>query len=435
MNGSDFSLLHNVDLIVLAAGHGGTDPGAVHGDHNERDQVIEIVDEMARLLKSWRIDVVVAPHDQDTHQTIPYLNERYGFGDAWVIEVHRDSATGLSHDDASRRCGCYYGTSSGSRLIGNFIRDSMKGHGAHSNTWARPDTASNHGSLGWIRNTRQLAHLLELGFMQGSNSQNHLMFLAEIGAKALFEAFTGFEAHDAATMGTAEALDPRLMSRSVFDAVPNGTGDIMRRAASVSREEYASPTTEFAMGRSHDQRADEAVLRVLGAQTGVLPAVEGMIAMRNARYSNSRPRYWAVVNFSRHSRKKRLYVFDVAIQNVESYRCAHGIGSEGPTDDGMANVFSNESGSHCTSLGIYRCAETYTGSNGYSMRLDGLENTNSNARNRYIVMHGAHYVSKDYARKHGRIGRSEGCPALDHKFTTKVIDELKHGSFLNHWID
>ena len=50
-------------------------------------------------------------------------------------------------------------------------------------------------------------------------------------------------------------------------------------------------------------------------------------------------------------------------------------------------------------------------------------------------MHGAHYVSKDYVKKYGRIGRSEGCPALDHKFTNKVIDELKHGSFLNHWIE
>jgi len=432
MNGSDFSLLQNVDLIVLAAGHGGTDPGAVSAGYKERDQVIEIVDEMAKLLRSWGVGVEVAPHDHDTHQTIPYLNDRYGFGDAWVVEVHRDSATGLSPDDASLRCGCYYGTSSGSRLIGRFIRDAMKEHGAHSNTWARPDTASNHGSLGWIRQTRQLAHLLELGFMQGSNTQSHLMFLAEIGAKALFEAFTGRNARDA---DIRDVVDPRLMSRSVFDAVPNGTGDIMRLGVSAARDEYVPLNTEFAMARSPHQRADEAVLHILGAQSGVLPAVEEMIAMRNTQYPNSRPRYWGVVNFSRHSSKKRLYIFDVAKETVSSYRCAHGIGSEGPTDDGMANIFSNVPGSHCTSLGIYRCAETYTGSNGYSMRLDGLESTNSNARSRYIVMHGAHYVSKAYANKHGRIGRSEGCPALDHKFTKRVIDELKHGSFLNHWIE
>lgn len=47
-----------------------------------------------------------------------------------------------------------------------------------------------------------------------------------------------------------------------------------------------------------------------------------------------------------------------------------------------------------SSLGIYRCAETYEGKHGYSMRLDGLEPTNSLARERAIVIHSADYVSE-----------------------------------------
>ena len=108
-------------------------------------------------------------------------------------------------------------------------------------------------------------------------------------------------------------------------------------------------------------------------------------------------------------------------------------GSEGPSDDGFANVFSNKRGSNATSLGIYRCAETYEGHNGYSLRLDGLEPTNSNARDRAVVVHGADYVSEEFARRHSRVGRSDGCPALDHKHARTVIDQLKLGSLLMHW--
>ncbi|WP_299473747.1 murein L,D-transpeptidase catalytic domain-containing protein [uncultured Roseibium sp.] len=471
MEGSHFSLLENVPIIVLAAGHGGTDPGAVYGQHNERDQVIQIVERMAKLLRSWGVRVEVAPHSHDTHQTIPHINSLYGFGDAWVIEVHRDSASGLSNDDASRRCGCYYGTSLGSRLIGEFVRDSMKGHGAHSNTWARPDTASNFNSLAWIRQTNQLAHLLELGFMQGSNSNAHLMFLAEIGAKALFEAFTGREANEnAITESTLETSVPRVyssyvsesaLSRGSFaaeapeqlNAMLDAKRSLEAAISALAKQHKAEPpfsmiarqaysaeeailpsSADYApLAESRDNQNDEEVLRSLARAHGILPAVEQMIAMRNSSFPHSRPRYWGVVNFSRHSSKKRLYVLNVSEENVKSYLCSHGIGSDGSKDDGIAEKFSNKSGSHCTSLGIYRCAETYMGSNGYSMRLDGLEHTNSNARERFIVMHGAHYVSKKYIKKHGRIGRSEGCPALDHKFSTKVIDQLKFGSFLNHW--
>ena len=70
---------------------------------------------------------------------------------------------------------------------------------------------------------------------------------------------------------------------------------------------------------------------------------------------------------------------------------AHGRGS----GDNYATRFSNAEGSHQTSLGLFRTADTYVGSNGYSLRLDGLETgVNDRARDRAIVMHGAPYVSE-----------------------------------------
>ena len=106
---------------------------------------------------------------------------------------------------------------------------------------------------------------------------------------------------------------------------------------------------------------------------------------------------------------------------------AHGQG----TGDNLARNFSNNDGSHQTSLGLFTTAETYVGGNGYSMRMDGLEKgTNDNARARAIVMHGAPYVNPALAKTQGRLGRSWGCPALRPEVAREVIDNLKQGQML-----
>ncbi len=220
--------------------------------------------------------------------------------------------------------------------------------------------------------------------------------------------------------------------RGIVD--PDETDEGVSTAANAPTDSPGSGA-EFLANRGREaKRADEDILRELSRDAKIVFPVERLIELRNDRYLTSRPRYWGVVNFDLHSAKPRLFVLDVVAEEVTQYLCSHGIGSEGPTDDGFANVFSNVPGSKASSLGIYRCAETYHSSkNGYSMKLDGLEDTNSNARSRYIVMHGASYVSKAFVQEYGRVGRSEGCPAVDHDFAKKVIDQLKHGSLLIHW--
>ena len=85
-------------------------------------------------------------------------------------------------------------------------------------------------------------------------------------------------------------------------------------------------------------------------------------------------------------------------------------------------IFSNTPGSEMSSRGFYLTAETYQGSNGLSLVLDGLSTTNSNARSRAIVIHGAEYVSPG-----SLIGRSWGCPALDMRYYIEVINQIKGG--------
>lgn len=131
----------------------------------------------------------------------------------------------------------------------------------------------------------------------------------------------------------------------------------------------------------------------------------------------------AVIDYSLPSTKKRLWVFDLANDRLlYNELVAHGQGS----GDNYATRFSNSDGSHQTSLGLFRTAETYVGGNGYSLRMDGLDpGFNDNARARAIVMHGAWYVDSGVIAKQGRIGRSHGCPALRQGIARQVIDALR----------
>ena len=141
-----------------------------------------------------------------------------------------------------------------------------------------------------------------------------------------------------------------------------------------------------------------------------------------------RPSLLTVIDYSRPSTQPRLWVLDLASRR-QLFRelVAHGRGS----GDDRATRFSNDFGSHQSSLGLFLTGETYTGSNGYSLRLDGLEpGVNDRARERAIVMHGAPYVSASITRTVGRLGRSWGCPALSLGVARDVIDVIKDGSLV-----
>lgn len=150
---------------------------------------------------------------------------------------------------------------------------------------------------------------------------------------------------------------------------------------------------------------------------------------KNFYYSNynsiANKRYVSIIDFSKHSSQKRWFLIDLSTGKIEKYLTSHGLNSD-KDNDGYATQFSNTSGSKQSSLGFYYTNVTYYGSNGYSMRLQGLESTNSRAMSRAIVVHPANYVreASNYA------GRSWGCPALDPKYSASVINRIKNGSLM-----
>ncbi len=97
----------------------------------------------------------------------------------------------------------------------------------------------------------------------------------------------------------------------------------------------------------------------------------------------------------------------------------------------FASQFSNVGESYQSSLGFYVTKDTYNGTHGFSLRLEGEEKGfNDNALNRAIVMHSAWYVDEKIARSQGYIGRSQGCPAIPEALNKPIIETIKNGSCL-----
>jgi len=136
-----------------------------------------------------------------------------------------------------------------------------------------------------------------------------------------------------------------------------------------------------------------------------------------------------IADFSLPSRAPRFHLMTLVDGVASSHLVAHGKGSD-PAHTGWLERFSNEPQSHATSSGAYLTGERYVGAHGHSMRLEGLDPTNSNAAARAIVVHGAWYVSEQMARGRGALGRSLGCFAVSSSSLEEVMQRLGPGRLI-----
>ena len=151
----------------------------------------------------------------------------------------------------------------------------------------------------------------------------------------------------------------------------------------------------------------------------------GMVGYYNLRYEGKlgKKNFLTIIDFTQASTKKRLYAIDLDDKSVKyNTYVAHGKN----TGQNMATSFSNVPHSNQSSLGFYVTGETYVGSKGYSLRLDGAESKyNGNLRSRAVVIHEADYVSESWIKRYGRLGRSQGCPALPKELSREIINTIK----------
>jgi hypothetical protein len=136
-----------------------------------------------------------------------------------------------------------------------------------------------------------------------------------------------------------------------------------------------------------------------------------------------------VVDYAKPSSQTRLHLLDLRSGAVRSLLVAHGQGSD-RDHDGMADFFSDQNGSHASSLGAYRAAERYHGAHGLSLALDGLDPTNRSARARAIVLHSQWYVSPQVVAQRGVLGRSWGCFVVERAVINEVVSALEGGGFI-----
>lgn len=219
--------------------------------------------------------------------------------------------------------------------------------------------------------------------------------LAGVPALSVFTAADGIAAADAAPIPAPAAAEPARP-----DSTANDTALVMNVAAT--------------------ERS--------GLSPDVLQLAVGAVTCAVNSGDIEKPRTLTVIDYSLPSVEPRLWVFDVDSGEV-LYKelVAHGRN----TGENMATHFSDTPESRQSSIGLFVARDTYVGSNGYSLRLDGLEpGFNAHARERAIVMHGAPYVNEALARTQGRIGRSWGCPALREAIARDVIDTVRGGGVI-----
>lgn len=223
-----------------------------------------------------------------------------------------------------------------------------------------------------------------------------------------------------AVVETSETIGPDAEAEDTVAAAPSAEDEALTKAQAGVEEDFLEDVGSKAGYLLPDFQPS------WGLSRSVYDKAVTYMDLHEREFSNQR--YVVLIDMGKHSGVKRFFLFDLDTGKLERHNVAHGSGSD-PKHSGYAKRFSNKPESNQSSLGAYRTSATYSGHNGYSLRLDGLEGTNNNARRRLIVVHGAKYVNE----RESYAGRSSGCPALDKKVSKSVIDRIRGGALLLIW--
>lgn len=124
-----------------------------------------------------------------------------------------------------------------------------------------------------------------------------------------------------------------------------------------------------------------------------------------------------VIDMSIESGKKRFFVIDLKRDSVIDA----GLVTHGRCNKNWLNgrKYSNEVGSGCTSLGLYKVGNPYKGWFGLAYKLHGLDSTNSNAYQRFVVLHSMECIPEAEVFPYP-ICQSDGCPTVSPGFLKKL---------------
>lgn len=152
-----------MNRIILCAGHGGGDSGAVGQGTTEAAEAIQIVNRTADLLRAdGRLQVTVVPHELGLLAGINWVNANFkNLEDGLAIEIHKNAtvnATGIE-------IWYYSGSSRSMAMAQEVLTGIMRVPGMPKSRGVKGDATNAHGRLGWIRETNTWAILAEMGFV------------------------------------------------------------------------------------------------------------------------------------------------------------------------------------------------------------------------------------------------------------------------------
>lgn len=131
-----------------------------------------------------------------------------------------------------------------------------------------------------------------------------------------------------------------------------------------------------------------------------------------------------LIDMSLHSGVKRFVVWDFQENKISgTYLVGHGCGNNSwSSDESKDNpTFSNEDGSHLSSLGKYKLSGRGHSDWGINVKylMHGLEEANSNALKRFIVFHSWNLMSDDETYPKGS-PEGWGCPTISNNAMRKL---------------
>lgn len=132
------------------------------------------------------------------------------------------------------------------------------------------------------------------------------------------------------------------------------------------------------------------------------------------------------------SGRQRFFVYDISHKKIiKTGLVTHGRCNK---DWLTGRQYGNATGCGCTSLGRYKVGNSYQGKFGLAYKLFGLDNTNSNAYARFVVLHSMPCVPEKEVDPYP-ICQSDGCPTVSPEFLKELapmIDKSKEPVLL--WI-
>jgi hypothetical protein len=161
-------------------------------------------------------------------------------------------------------------------------------------------------------------------------------------------------------------------------------------------------------------------------------------AKEYCKRNNLNQNKFILIDLGIHSGLKRFFIYDFNKNEVlNSFMVSHGCGNNkwGGTSSKDNPLISNEFDSHCSSTGKFVILDRGVSQWGIKVNyiLQGKEKSNTNAKNRAIVLHSWDAISSNEVYPEGT-PEGWGCPAVSNENMKEIYKLLKKNKKVLMWI-